>query len=127
MKMIFEIPDITLLDDYIQAHDNFISEIIIKMSYEDITEIIYSGNLPYGVETVKLSDFLALHGCMQYNDGYIGYFGYSSYKDTLQRFICETALKYSNTAYKIDVDIKPVIDSCSSKEFAKRVDLLLTE
>jgi hypothetical protein len=107
--------------EYVREHDRFISALIVAMSLEE-EEIKYEGVFPPDVEEVKLSDYLNLHGCVPNGNGFIGYFGYKSYKDIVQHFICEASMEYRGTPYYIVLDVPK---SSQSSESVGR-DLTLT-
>lgn len=125
MKITFNVPSDT--SHYVQLHNDFISVLIRELSVSDIDEICYYGQLADNVRKVNFSDYLARHGCVQIDRGFTGYFGFKSYKDTLQQFVLETATKYMNTPFAIILDVQANVNERPESDLAICANLLLSK
>lgn len=109
---------------YIIEHDEFISQLIIELTHSHVDNIKYEGGIPPFATKILFSDYLAKYGCTQLHDGFTGYFGFKSYRDTLQQFVLETASKYNGVAYALVVDVEYALNDTPESDISACIDML---
>ena len=96
----------TCQGNWVLEHEQFVRELMMELSMNPnfVFDICYL-NEPYGINTIRFSEYAQSYGCTLVNNHFYGYFGERSYSALLFQFLAETLGENEGLPYKLEIDI----------------------